>query len=214
MNIAGRSSGFRFLPKLIGVALLVGSAFALGVLCSTGAAATRGDWLSFAGALLGAAITIAGSIAVLEWQRASEERERQQLLLDLLEDVDEACVPFQVANEPALKLQYGTTAAEQVRKVQAAIGRVHNFRAALAPKTARMMKVADELSSLDFSGDDLEADLRGIAFYPDSADFGGLNSMGHNVQGITSEARKILNGESRRSLKSIQRGVDARHKSE
>ena len=136
------------MPTFISGVLLVGSAFGLGVLFATGAGASRGDWLSFAGALLGAAITITGSITVLEWQRASEERERRALLLELLEDVDEACIPFQVANQAALKERYGTTAAEQVRKVQAAIGRVHHFRETLVPKTVRMMNVADELSGL------------------------------------------------------------------
>ena len=189
-----QSKGIRFLPTFIGGALLVGSAFALGVLFATGAEATRGDWLSFAGALLGAAITIAGSIAVLEWQRASEERERRALLLELLEDVEEACVPFQVANQAALKERYGTTAAEQVRTVQAAIGRIHHFRETLTPKTVRMMKVTDELSSLAFGGDELDTDLRSIAFYPDSADFGDLNAKGHEVKGITSKARDILRG--------------------
>lgn len=194
MKTSGIFSGFRVLPTFTGGVLLFASAFALGVLFSNGADASRGDWLSFAGALLGAAITIVGSITVLEWQRASEERERQRLLLELLKDVDEACIPFQVANEPALMKRYKTTATEQVRKVQAAIGRVHNFRKTLVPTTAMMMKVADELASLAFEGDDLEADLRGISFYPDSADFGGLNAMGHDVQGITSKARKILQG--------------------
>ena len=64
MTYSRRSGGIRFLPTFISGVLLVGSAFGLGVLFATGAGASRGDWLSFAGALLGAAITITGSIGV------------------------------------------------------------------------------------------------------------------------------------------------------
>lgn len=180
------------MPVLVGSALLGGVAFSLGILSATGADATRSDWLGFAGALLGAAVTVLGSITVLEWQRASEDRERRGLLLELLDDVDSACVPFQVANQPALQEQYGTTAAEQVRIAQAAIGRVHNLRDTLAPTTVKMMKVSDALADMAFDDDGLEQMLTGIRFYPESADFGGLNTLAHDVQRQTAKARDIL----------------------
>lgn len=184
----------RLMPALVGSALLGGVAFSIGILSATGADATRSDWLGFAGAMLGAAVTVMGSVTVLEWQRASEGRERRSLLLELLDDVDDACVPFQVANELDLKERYGVSAAEQVRAVRAAIGRVHHLRETLSPSTARMMKVSDELTKLAFDDPIIETQLKSIAFYPESADFGGLNSIGHDVQGITNRAREILSG--------------------
>lgn len=110
--------------------------------------ASDGELLSFAGAVIGAAATVAGSIFVLQWQRDTELREERALLLDLLGDVDSACTPFQVANETALRERYGTTARQQVTEVRAAIGRVHEFRERIKPKTARMMRACGALSDL------------------------------------------------------------------
>lgn len=182
----------RLLPGLVGGGVLSGAAFALGILASNGAEASRAEWLGFAGALLGAAITILGSVSVLEWQRGREDRELRALLLELLDDVDEACVPFQLANQSALEAKHHRKAAEQVRMVQAAIARVHKLRERWVPDTARMMKVSDSLADLRFDGPDLPNMLKAIAFYPASADFGGLNAMGHEIQGTTSKARDIL----------------------
>jgi hypothetical protein len=120
------------------------------------------------------------------------ERKPRALLLELLDDVDDACVPFQLANQPALEAKHHRKAPEQVRMVQAAIARVHKLRERWEPKTARMMKVSDSLADLGFDAPDLRNMLQVIALYPASADFGGLNAMGHEVQRKTANARDIL----------------------
>ena len=165
--------------------------FGLGIVVARGAEGGA-DWLTFAGALIGAGLTVAGSVAVLEWQRTSEIRARRKLLLDLLEDVYSAVIPFQLANDRAMRVECGRDAAEQVKEVQAAIRRVKAFRDTMEPKTAAMMRVSDVLSALEFDDGQARELLRSIAFYPDSADLGGLNAMGHEVQHTVEKARKIL----------------------
>jgi hypothetical protein len=168
--------------------------FGLGVLVEGAAQAKGSEWLSFAGALLGSALTVAGSIAVLEYQRTSEKRARRALLLELLDDVEPACAPFQLANEAAVKERYGATVAEKVKELRSAIGRVHAFRETMEPKTALMMRVSDNLAELDFDSADITGWLQGIAFYPDMADLGGLNALAHDVLGNVYSARKLLKG--------------------
>lgn len=81
--------------------------FALGAIARGASSASQGDWLSFAGALLGSAITVTGSIIVLEWQRTKEARAQKKLLLELLNEADAACIPFQYANGAALEAKTG-----------------------------------------------------------------------------------------------------------
>jgi hypothetical protein len=79
---------------------------------------------------------------------------------------------------------------EQVDEVRAAIKRLQDFRTRLTPETATMMRVADVLETIEF--EPAQNDLRGLMFYPDSADFGGLNAMGHDVQAAVSRVRSLL----------------------
>lgn len=189
MLLAQRS---RLVRNALVLGVAAGAIFACGVIAGA-PDAMAGDWLSFLGALLGAAVTVAGSVGVLQWQRNTEERERQALLQELLDDADKACVPFQVANETALKAQYGKSATDQVQEVQAAIARIHRFQKAVQPKTARMMKVSDALASLAFHEPDLDNQLVLLSMYPDDADFGWLNALGHEVQWKIDKVRALLN---------------------
>ena len=152
------------------------------------------ELLSFAGAVIGATVTVAGSIFIFQWQRDTERREERQLLLELLDDVDSACVPFQVANETALRERYEITCREQVAGVQAAIERVHEFRRDMKPKTARMMRASSALADLAFDEPGLEQHLTSLMMYPDSADFGHLNYLGHEIKIRTAISRRLLDG--------------------
>lgn len=152
------------------------------------------DMLDFAGALIGAGLAVGGSMFVIQWQRDSEQREERALLLELLADVDRNCRPFQVANEAALRERYGRTARQQVAEVQGAIARVHEFRQHLKPRTAKMMRVASALADLAFEDHDIDGHLTALSMYPNDADLGLLNGIGHDVTTQTDAARRILNG--------------------
>jgi predicted protein tyrosine phosphatase len=174
--------------------VLGGIAFALGIVFGANASPQIDDWLSFAGALLGAAVTVTGSVFLLDRERHREERERRKLLLALLDDVDNACTPFQLANEAALQKRYGRTAKAQAREIEAAIGRLHRFRETLTPNTVRMMKVADAIAGLPIKNPDLAEAAKVAGFYPESADFGQLNFIGHEIQSQTARVRAALTG--------------------
>ncbi len=60
------------------------------------------------------------------------------------------------------------------------------------PETAQMMRVSDKLKDLSFDAVEIEGWLQSIRFYPASADLGGFNAMGHQIQGTVDEARKML----------------------
>lgn len=178
------------MPRVVGIAVVAGVMFAAGILARSGAEASTGDWLSFAGALIGSGLTVAGTIAVLEWQRDSEQRALRALLRHLLDDAYEACTPFQCANPSALEEQYGKTVRAQVEEVQAAITRIHVFLRRMVPDTVTMMKVSDVLATLSFAPS--ENELTGLTFYPNDADLGGLNALGHDVRGTIDTARALL----------------------
>lgn len=180
------------MPSSVALSLVGGVTFALGVLFATGDDATRSDWLSFSGALIGAAVTVLGSIFVIEWQRTTGTRERKKLLTKLLDDAKIECAAFHVANEPALRNRYGLSTAEQVRRTLAAISRIHKFFDTFVPENVQMMKLADELADLAFDDPTLDDQMKGIRFYPDSADFGGLNAIGHGVVSKIDRARILL----------------------
>ena len=48
--------------------------------------AQAGDWMAFGGAMLGAIITVAGAIIVVEWQADAQARRFQMALASILED--------------------------------------------------------------------------------------------------------------------------------
>lgn len=163
-----------------------------GFLLATGTSATPSDWFGLIGGLFGAALTVAGGILILEWQRTRELREKRRLLTELLNDVEFACAGFHQPNEAALIEARGITVAEQVREVRHAISRVHRFRERMTPETADMMRAADLLEGLDFQSPEIDAQLTSIAFYPESADLGGLNYEGHAILTQVNEARKLI----------------------
>jgi hypothetical protein len=144
--------------------------------------------------LIGAALPVAGSIFVLEWQRTREIRNRRALLLELLDDVEAECIPFQCANEPALRERYGRTVDEQAKELRRAIGRVHTFRTTMEPKTALMMRVSDVVADLSFDGGAVNGSLDAIRMYPIDGDLGALNTAAHDVLGAVSKAKRLLKG--------------------
>ena len=114
------------------------------------------------------------------------------MLVELLDEVEVACVPFQLANEAAVQDKYGTTVAEKVKELQSAIRRVHSFRETMVPKTALMMRVRDDLAELSFDSADVVGWLKSMALYPKEADLGALNAIAHDVLGPVRAARKRL----------------------
>ncbi|MCJ2180810.1 hypothetical protein [Novosphingobium album (ex Hu et al. 2023)] len=165
--------------------------FGAGVLIGSTLKPTPADWIGFLGALIGAGLTVAGSIYVLDRERTRELRQQANLLTTLLDEVDQECIPFQVANQAALLERYGRTAKEQVGRLIEAINRVHRFKDSIKPTTARMMKVEDAIAQLEVDPElDQQAKLAGL--YPESADFGGLNAIGHDIKGQIANVRHEL----------------------
>lgn len=69
------------------IGLFGAACFGVGCVAASTEAANPGDWLSFAGTMIGASLTVAASFLVVEYQRANELRGRQQLLRDALDEI-------------------------------------------------------------------------------------------------------------------------------
>lgn len=178
------------LPHSVGEVAIVIVVFVFGMLVGARAKPDASDLWSFAGGLVGAAITVAGSVYVLEWQKGRADRERKELLLSLLDDVDSACRYFHLANELALLERHKKTATQVVNELEAAVARVRRFGEAMTPATARMMKVADEAAKLRVDiGMRQAANAAGL--YREG-DFGGLNAEGHEITNKTALIRDLI----------------------
>lgn len=69
--------------KRIGFPLLLfAGGVGIGVIISNAASAETGDWLSFAGAVTGAAVTVLGALLVNSFQANTSARDRRRLLTD------------------------------------------------------------------------------------------------------------------------------------
>ncbi len=179
----------RFVLVILGSALL---GFCMAKVQAVAAVAQPGDWLSFAGAMLGASITIAGSVGVIEWQRHNDDRVRRRFLEQLMDDIEQECEPFQVANAAALQQRYGRSVRNQIDRLRTAIRRVRTLIEGTAPKTLAMLKACDELATINFDDPDIDQGMGAILMYPDSADLGQLNYLAHEVLGDVARARKAL----------------------
>lgn len=168
--------------------LLVIVCIALGIAIGSSAGADRGDWLSFAGALVGSALTVAGSVIVIEYQQSREQRGQERILRELLDDVEKACTPFQCADEDALKAGYGRTVPQQVDEVNSGIARVQKYAAHMKMVSTRVMRAANVIESLSFESGDLTVWLLGY----EGIDLGGLNYEGHNLVNEVKKARDFL----------------------
>ncbi|MBX7488849.1 hypothetical protein K3177_10020 [Qipengyuania sp. GH25] len=151
-----------------------------------------GDVLAFFGGLLGTAATVGGGIYVLDRERKREDRERRAFLSDLLDEVEAACRPFQMANEAALVARRGITTREAVQTLKGAVGRVHQFRSRLEPKDIRMLKISDRILELEVDDAELDEQAASAGLYPNEADYGGLNAIGHEIVGTVQKIRAHL----------------------
>lgn len=180
------------LPRSVGEAATVIAIFALGLLVGARAQPHASELWSFSGGVIGAAVTVAGSVYVLEWQKGREDRERKALLLSLLEEIDAACRYFHLAGERALLDRYNKTARDVVTELDGAIARVRRFGEVLTPDTVRMMRVADEVAALRMD-ESLWVQAEHAERYRDSGgDFGGLNAAGHEITSQTARIRSLL----------------------
>jgi hypothetical protein len=183
--------GRRALPRSVAEASLVLLVFFTGLLVGAKRSPTPADWFGFAGALIGAGVTVAGSVYVLEYERRRQGRERRTLLLALLGDVDAACTPFQVANERALLSRYGKTAMQQANELVAAVSRLKSAGRSLTLSSIQMMKLSDAIDALRIDpGFQREAEAAGL--YPDDGDFGELNAIAHEVMSGTATIWKLV----------------------
>jgi hypothetical protein len=176
------------LPMRLLAVLLVIVCIALGIAIGSAAGADRGDWLSFAGALVGSALTVAGSVIVIEYQQSREQRGQEQMFLELLDDIDKACVPFQCADEDALKASYGRTVPEQVAEVNLGIARAQKYAAHMKMVSTRVMRAANVIEALNFESGDITVWLIGYK----GMDLGGLNAEAHSLMGEVGKARDFL----------------------
>lgn len=172
------------------------AAFAVGlaggslIVSSTGLSSS--DFLAFAGALTGTALTIAGGIYILDRERHREDRERNMLLISLLDEIDGACLPFQLANEAALKERYGVNTKKAVANLIAAVARLRAFKDRLEPQTVQMLKVSDAIDAFSVDETGMQKEATACAFYPESADYGGLNYSAHDIMSNTKAIRELL----------------------
>lgn len=182
--------------RLLPVVLIVIATFAVGLglgsFLPRAAALSAGDVLAFVGGLIGAAATIGGGVYILDRERRREERERREFLCALLDELEAACEPFQMANEAALIKRRGIKTPEAVRNLKEAIRRVHQFRDRLEPQNIKMLKVSDLIS--DIHVNEAEVDEMAVVanFYPESADYGGLNAICHQALGPVAKIRKLI----------------------
>lgn len=181
----------RRLPQSAAEVAVATVVFAAGVLVGSGLQPTPSDWLGFAGALVGASITVAGSVYVLDRERRRGANEQRDLLVALLDEVDEACIPFQVANERALVERYSKTAKQQAGELKDSIARLHALKDEVKPSSVNMMKVVDAIAKLQLDPE-LDAQVAAAGLYPDSADFGALNEIGHDIRDMTGVIRGLL----------------------
>lgn len=179
------------LPQSVAELTLVVTIFGVGILVGSGAKPAPADWFGFFGAVIGAAATVAGGIHVLDRERKREGRERRELLISLLNELVDACRPFQVANQDALQARYGRTATQQANEVKSAVSRLHRFREDLRPQTLGMMKVSDAIASLTVDPD-LDEAATAAGLYT-GADFGHLNAIGHDLVGHANRIRELAN---------------------
>lgn len=161
---------------------------AVGIAIGSSAGADRGDWLSFAGALVGSALTVAGSVIVIEYQQSREQRGQERILRELLDDIDKACTAFQLADEDALKASYGRTVPEQVAEVRLGIARAQKYTSHMKMASARVMRAANVIELLSFDSGDVTVWVMGFQ----GMDLGGLNAEGHSLMGEVEKARSFL----------------------
>lgn len=90
--------------------------------------ATPGDWVSFAGAIIGSVVTVAGAIAAFEWQASSQRLRRRKMLADQLEEVIALCIYIQ---EP-LPLSRAAKLLAQVEAGKDLIAAIRKLRNSLA----------------------------------------------------------------------------------
>lgn len=179
------------LLKTIGEVAVLLAVLCIGILVGAGIRPAPAEWFGFAGALIGATVTVAGSVYVLDRERKREGVERKELLMHLLDEVDAACALFQLANQEALQERYGKTAKQQADELVAAVGRLRGLQATLKPNSVTMMKVSDAIGVLhvDPGIGDMATEA---GMFPSSANFGGLNAIGHDVTGQISKVRALL----------------------
>lgn len=161
---------------------------AFGITIGSSAGADRGDWLSFAGALVGSALTVAGSVIVLEYQQSRERREQELMLRELLKDIEDACTPFQCADEEALKDKYKRTVTEQVEEVNSGIGRAQKYAAQMKLASTRVMRATKIIESLNFESGAVSVWLMGYQ----GMDLGALNAAGHSLVQEVKKAQIFL----------------------
>ncbi len=176
------------LPFGLLTALLVIICTAFSIMIGSSAGADRGDWLSFAGALVGSALTVAGSVILIEYQRSREQRGQEQMLRELLDDIEKACTPFQCADEDALKASSGRKVPEQVAEVNLGIARAQKYAADMKMVSTRVMRAASVIESLSFEAGDLTVWFMGF----EGMDLGGLNAEGHALVTEVQKARAFL----------------------
>lgn len=77
--------------------------------------------------------------------------------------------------------------------LEGAVSRLHILAQEVKPTSVRMMKVVDAIAKVQVDpGLDRQAAAAGL--YPDSADLGGLNAIGQDLQEATATVRRLLEG--------------------
>jgi hypothetical protein len=138
---------------------------------------TGGDWMSFAGALAGSVITVAGALVVVQLQEHVSNRTNQNLLYDLLVEVMNAAravqnPPSDERFSPAVMQRSGLeTLDAKITQVQEALQWIRPNSAAMVrvftfTKRMRLSETAAQRAHASWFYDqaaDLSADLEPVA---------------------------------------------------
>ena len=150
--------------------IMYGVMLALGVGLGAAVAtlpADRGDVLSFAGSLIGAALTIFGAIYLIEHQRRqSREASRdvmKRLIQEVLDEIASIRDPKPIGDvEDALP---ALLALGHVDRLEDRIRAVKLARSWFTPDTAGMVRAFAEIESLDINSEAIHSDLTPNAIY-------------------------------------------------
>lgn len=129
-----------------------------------------GDVVSFAGSVLGAALTVLGALMVVEWQSGSDRRRRIELVASLLDGIRVWSRTVR-ASQPAGELSLVQMAMINVNGLIEAIDRAKSAIHWVVPDDLGMAVALGQLAQMHVDRDGIRKALTPITFYDGTPDF-------------------------------------------
>jgi len=145
--------------------LMGGMGFVAGKIYVDRSTLKAADWMTFAGAMLGAMITVAGAVLVVWWQTAATSRRNRAALIELVEDVLKWC---ERARKPDLDETDTSLAARvvgHVRMIESAIARAQSARQWFTPDSAGMVSAFAHIGQMQISSEAIRKKVRPEIMY-------------------------------------------------